>query len=203
MKHQPLIFTTLLTALAVGPALSCANQSGHAKRSGSQSGDADAATAGAAVQRNDRVIGNLVGGSLGAGGGFLIGVSREKISRDTTQARANAINASQRAEKNPARPEQVDKAATADLNDDGFVTIDEVVAMRQANLNDPQMLERLRQTGEVFELTEYQQDYLRTRGVSDNVIRQLPTLNQSASRTASDAGRPRNDDADVVAAHSS
>jgi hypothetical protein len=199
MNHRPLVSTALFAALAMGPALSCASPS--SKHSGSQPGDADASTAGAPLNRNDHLIANLLGGSLGAGGGFLIGVSRDKIEQDKTQARADAIKASQRAEKNPAKPEQVDKATTADLNNDGFVTIDEVVAMRQANLNDQQMLDRLRQTGEIFELTEYQQDYLRTRGVSDNVIRQLPTVNQDAARTASDAGHPRDETSGAVAAH--
>jgi hypothetical protein len=200
MKRRRVISTALLTALAVGPALSCANQSGHAKHPGTQPGDAGATTAGAPLARNDHLIADLLGGSLGAGGGFLIGVSRDKIEQDKARARADAIKASQRAEKNPAKPEQVDKATTADLNDDGFVTIDEVVAMRQANLNDPQMLQRLQQTGEIFELTEYQQDYLRTRGVTDNVIHQLPTLNQDAARTASDADRPRDATPNVAAA---
>jgi hypothetical protein len=203
MNHWPLVSTALLAALAVAPTLSCASHSSNAQHSGSQTGDADASTAGAPLNRNDHLIANLLGGSLGAGGGFLIGVSRDTIEQDKTQARADAIKASQRAEKNPARPEQVVKASTGDLNKDGFVTIDEVVAMRQANLNDQQMLDRLRQTGEIFELTEYQQDYLRTRGVSDNVIRQLPAVNQGVARTASDADHPRKETPGGAAAHRS
>jgi hypothetical protein len=182
MIARRLATSVLLASLAIGPSLGCAD---HAKQASAQPGDADATTAGIPLSPNDHPIASLLGGSLGAGGGFLIGVSRDLIDQDKTQTRADAIKASQRAEKNPAKPDQVDKAKTADLNADGFVTIDEVVAMRQANLNDPQILQRLRQTGEIFELTEYQQDYLRTRGVSDKVISQLPTLNQDAARTAS------------------
>jgi hypothetical protein len=200
MNHRSLISTALLTALASVLTVGCAHQSGHAKHPGTQPGDADVATAGASLPRNDHPIASLLGGSLGAGGGFLMGVSRDTIEQDRARARADAMKASQRAEKSPAKPEQVDKAKTADLNDDGFVTIDEVVAMRQANLNDQQMLQRLQQTGEIFELTEYQQDYLRTRGVSDNVIGQIPTLNQAAARTASRVNQGAN--ADVAAGRS-
>jgi hypothetical protein len=202
MNHRSLISTALLTALAFGQTLGCASQAGHAGRPGSQPGESagrganpDVTTAGASLPRADHQIANLLGGSLGAGGGFLMGVRRDKIEQDPAQARADAVKASQRAEKNPAKPDQVDKAATADLNEDGFVTIDEVVAMRQANLNDQQMLQRLQQTGEIFELTEYQQDYLRTRGVSDQLIHQIAALNQAAARTASDVDQATNGDA--------
>ena len=145
---------------------------------------------------NAHPVSHIIHGGLGAGGGFLIGASRDKLDQNTPQAREDAIKASQRAEKNPAKPEAVDKSPTADLNADGYVTLDEVVALRQAHLNDPDLLERLRRTGDSFELTEYQQDYLRTRGVSDAVIHQIPTLNQDAARTASHHATPN----DVAAA---
>ena len=122
-------------------------------------------------------ISHVCDNDLGAGGGFLIGASPAKLATDKAQAKADAVKASQRAERNPAKPDAVDRAPTADLNNDGYVTLDEVVAMRQANVNDQQIVERLQQTGQLFELTEYQQDYLRTRGVSDAVIHQIPTLN--------------------------
>jgi hypothetical protein len=161
--------------------------------------DDTAATASATDARladESHPIRRVIGGGLGAGGGFLIGANPDKLdAADKPQAKAEAVKASQRAEKNPAKPDDVDRAATADLNDDGFVTLDEVVALRQANVNDQQMLERLQRTGDLFELTEYQQDYLRTRGVSDAVLRQIPALNPGGNaRTASqDDSRPRAD----------
>jgi hypothetical protein len=61
-------------------------------------------------------------------------------------------------------------APTADLNGDGFVTMDEVMAMKQAGFSDQQILEKMRATGQVFELTPQQQDYLRRNGVDQYVI---------------------------------
>jgi hypothetical protein len=69
-------------------------------------------------------------------------------------------------------------ATTADVNGDGFVTLDEVVAMRQAGLSDQQMLERLRLTGQVFELTAEQEQHLRSQGVSAHVVNQMQDINR-------------------------
>ena len=101
--------------------------------------------------------------------------------------REEAIAANRRAEQNPAKAEQVDKATTADLNDDGFVTLDEVVAMERANLSDREMVDRLQRTGQVFELTEQQEKYLEDRGVSRDVVVEMREMNQPAdyARTAS------------------
>jgi hypothetical protein len=69
-------------------------------------------------------------------------------------------------------------APTADLNGDGYVTLDEVVAMRHAGVSDSQMVQRLQATGEVFTLNPDQQNYLRSQGVSDYVINQMQTINR-------------------------
>jgi hypothetical protein len=122
------------------------------------------------------LLGALVGGALGAGGGYLIGANSDRI---TGRDSAGAQEAVRRAQSNPATPEQARSAPTADLNGDGFVTMDEVAAMRQAGLSDQQMLEKMRATGQVFELTAQQQDYLRSQGVSQYVIDQMPQINRS------------------------
>jgi hypothetical protein len=124
------------------------------------------------TQRSQHLIRNLVGGELGAAGGHLIGAKPEFLNNgpDRAKHREAAVKASKLAEQSPAKPESVEKARTADLNDDGCVTLDEVVAMRRANLGDGEMLDRLRAAHQVYDLSEYQEDYLRTRGVSDAVI---------------------------------
>ncbi|HZV34671.1 MAG TPA: hypothetical protein VFB72_08880 [Verrucomicrobiae bacterium] len=71
---------------------------------------------------------------------------------------------------------EVARTNTADLNGDGFVTLDEVVAMKQAGLTDDQMIARLRATGQVFELTPQQENYLRSQGVSSFVINQMESI---------------------------
>jgi len=83
---------------------------------------------------------------------------------------------------------QANSATTADLNGDGFVTLDEVVAMKQAGFSDQRMLDYMRATGQVFELTADHQQFLRDRGVSENVIRQMATLNQGAAGATQPSG---------------
>lgn len=202
MPKPRLVPILLTTALGLGSLAGCENL--RAVRHPNESSNAGSASqADAQLADKSHPIRRVIGTSLGAGGGFLIGADLDKLdAADKAQAKAEAVRASQRAEKNPARPDAVDRSPTADLNKDGFVTLDEVVAMRQANVNDQQILERLQLTGDVFELTEYQQDYLRTRGVSDAVLRQIPALNRDAAAARTAAQRePR--DREAAAANAS
>lgn len=143
-----------------------------------------------ATTQAEHAFGSLINGALGPGGGYLIGIKQDALrGSEHDQIRDQAIRASQRAEKNPVRTEDVDRARTADLNADGFVTLDEVVAMRQANLGDAEILQRLTDAGDVFDLSDYQETYLRDRGVSDKVIHQLRTTNQDFARADDDRDR--------------
>jgi hypothetical protein len=189
MFKKTMISTALIGSLAMAPLTGCESLPGNDKQQGAVIGGVGGALAGAALSKNNRGLGALIGGALGAGGGWLIGANKDKITgkddNERRESRDEAIRASERAERNPATAADVDKARTADLNDDGFVTLDEVVALRQANLSDDEMINRLKDTGQVFELTDYQEDYLRTRGVSDDVIREMRNMNQDYARTAS------------------
>jgi len=51
------------------------------------------------------------------------------------------------------------------------------VALDKAGLSDSEIVERLDATDQFFELTREQEDYLRSQGVSDRVIRDMRTLN--------------------------
>ena len=75
-----------------------------------------------------------------------------------------------RAQQNPASVADAEHSETADLNHDGFVTLDELVAMKQAGLSDQQMTDRLRRTNYLFQLTDRQRQYLLDRGVDQTVI---------------------------------
>jgi len=142
------------------------------------------AAAGAAIGgQHHRVLGALLGGAAGAGGGYLIGANMDRIKGNDT---AGAQAAMQRAQEHPATPQQALNAQTADLNGDGFVTMDEVVAMKRAGFSDPQILDRMRATGQVFELTSQQQDYLRNNGLDQYIIDQIPALNRQAAAPAYD-----------------
>jgi hypothetical protein len=89
-----------------------------------------------------------------------------------------AIKASDRDRDNPPTTSDVERARTADLNGDGYVTLNEVVAMRKAGLSDREMIRRLEDTGQVFSLSSEQENYLRERGVSDEVVRAMRNMNQ-------------------------
>ena len=76
-------------------------------------------------------------------------------------------------------------ATSADLDGDGAVSLDEVVALGRSGLDDAEVLERLERTGHTFDLSTSQEQYLRTRGISDDLIARLRTLNRAAPAPAS------------------
>ncbi len=100
----------------------------------------------------------------------------EKANGDE-QDKEQARQAVQKAQNNPATVEDVRNSTTADLNNDGFVTLDEVVAMERAGLSDDEMIKRLEATNQIFELSADQQKYLRDRGVSQHVIDRMQQIN--------------------------
>lgn len=158
----------------------CSSLPGSDEQQGAVIGGATGAAVGAAVTKN-RALGAVIGGAVGAAGGYVIGKNKEKITGDDSDDGQQEETAAVRAQQTPATPDQARSATTADVNSDGFVTLDEVVAMKQANLTDDQIIERLRATNQVFDLTEEQRRYLLDRGVSQNVVTQLETLNQTTA----------------------
>ncbi len=173
--------TSLITSLGLAAAVlmtntGCQQLPGTSGEQGAAIGGVGGAATGALVGgEHHRLLGALLGGAVGAGGGYLIGANKDKImGHDSSAAEAAVRNA----QAHPATPQAALNATTADLNGDGFVTMDEVVAMRQAGLSDQQILQRMQATGQVFELTPEQQQYLRTNGVDDYVISQIPELNR-------------------------
>jgi hypothetical protein len=184
----------LVGSMALGPAVGCSNLPGGSKEQGAVIGGLGGAAAGALIAKNNRGLGALIGGALGAGGGYLIGAQKDKIDKKKAE---EARQASDRAERNPARADDVTRSRTADLNNDGFVTMDEVVAMRKAGLSDSEMIDRLQRTDQVFELTDRQVEYLRDRNVSTRVIDAMQDMNRDdRARTASGSrdSRDRYDD---------
>lgn len=177
MKRLLQIFiTTAVSAAFLLGMTGCENLPGQPKTQGAVIGGVGGAAAGAAIGGGKhQVLGALLGGALGAGAGYVIGANKDRIAnRDTS----GAVQATQTAQSRPATAEDARAATTADLNHDGFVTLDEVVAMRDAGFSDQQMLDRMRATGQVFELTQEQQQFLASRGVSQNVINQMQELNR-------------------------
>ncbi len=163
-------------ALIGAPMVGCEDLPGSDEQQGAVIGGVAGAAGGALVAGEDnRLLGALIGGAVGAGGGYLVGANKDKILGEDEEEARQAVD---RAEREPATVLEARSAGTADINNDGFITLDEVVAMEEAGYNDRQILRRLEATGHVFELTRDQRDYLLDRGVSENVVRQMEDLNQ-------------------------
>ena len=193
MRRSKTIYTGAVAALMIS-ALGCQELPGTREQQGAVIGGASGAAVGAAVGGENRALGALLGGLLGAGGGYLIGANWDKIRGED---REGAERASAEAQRDPATAEEAKNATTADVNRDGFVTLDEVVAMEQAGFADQEILDRLRSSGQVFELTEQQRQYLQNRGVSQRVVAQMEGLNRTPTSSSiptddtSIIGRPR------------
>lgn len=173
-KPGPTMSAALVGLLLVG----CENLPGNSRQQGAAIGGVSGAAAGAAIGGSDhRLLGALLGGAIGAGGGYVIGAQADKVNNRDHKGAQEAVRS---AESSPATADQARTAQTADVNGDGFVTMDEVVAMDKAGLNNSDMIERLRATGQVFELTEQQRKYLLDNGVDAQVVNQMEELNREA-----------------------
>ena len=135
---------------------------------------AGGAAGGAAAGAPAAGVGALVGGALGAAGGAVVGATNEK---NDMKYREEALRAARGAEDNPALASAVRPGGTADLNDDGFVTTDEIIALKKAGLSDDEMIKRLRATQQVFGLTADQERKLLDAGVSPRVVQALRGMN--------------------------
>jgi predicted metalloprotease len=173
----PLTTLCLTASMFVG----CENLPGTKGQQGAVVGGATGAATGAVVGgEKHRGLGAVIGGVLGAAGGYVVGANSDKI---LNKDKDNAETAGRQAQTTPATAEQARTARTADINQDGFVTLDEVSALRQAGLGDEEMLNRLQATGQVFDLTEDGKRYLRDHGVSEHVINEMQNLNQQRRQT--------------------
>ena len=175
MRNQRIIeFITI--GLAGVFIVGCEELPGTKGQQGAVVGGATGAATGAVVGgEKHRGVGAILGGVLGAAGGYVIGANSDKI---LGKDKDDAEGAATRAQTTPATAEQAKTAATADINSDGYVTLDEVSAMRDAGLTDEQMLRKLEATGQIFDLTAEGQKYLRDKGVSEYVIKEMQNLNQ-------------------------
>jgi len=130
---------------------------------------------------------DLVDDQLGPTGGFLIAAAPEKFDQHKEK---EAITVSQKAEQSPATVADARNSVTADLNGDGYVTLDEVVALKHAGLSDAEIVSRLDNTHQVFSLTPEQERYLTDRGISHDVANRIYELAKMGSAGAIMAGAP-------------
>lgn len=183
MLRRKLIGTAVIGAFIVAPLAGCDSLPGNKKTQGAVIGGVGGAAAGALVAKDNRLIGGLIGGALGAGGGYLIGAQLDKTD---PKNRDEALRAARDAEARPARASDVKNSDTADLNNNGYVTMDEIVAMKDARLSDSEMIRRLEKTDQIFELTDAQENYLRDHGIDRRVINAMLDMNRDTARFASD-----------------
>lgn len=171
-----LIPASVSIALLAGAGLGCENLPGSRESQGAVIGGVAGAGAGAAISGENRLLGAIIGGALGAGGGYLIGAHTDWFG--DPDAEEEARQAVREAQADPATAEDVSGSNDADLNQDGFVTLDEVIAMERAGLSDAEILVRLRLTDQVFELTRAQRSQLIAAGVSSEVVEEMPRINR-------------------------
>ena len=185
MRRIKLTSLVLTASIGLAPLAGCESLPGGKKEQGAVIGGVGGAVAGAAIAKDNRAVGALIGGALGAGGGYLVGANLDK-NKDKDKTKDEAIKASEKAQANPAKASDVKDSTTADLNDDGFVTLDEVVAMKDAGLSDKEMIKRLERTQQYFELTDEQMKYLRDHEVDSKVIQAMRDMRPDEARTASE-----------------
>jgi hypothetical protein len=185
-------------SLAAAPLMSgCESLPGSRTEQATVIGGAGGAAVGAILAKENRLLGALIGGALGAGAGYLIGAKTDWFDGDDEDARDEAAESVQNAQNNPATAEQARRARTADINNDGFVTMDEIIAMERAGLTDRQMIERLEAADQVYDLNDEQRQYLLDHGVSQNVVNRMLTINREerdrilSSRSGDVVGRPQ------------
>jgi hypothetical protein len=185
----------VIGSMGLAPLAGCESLPGSEKEQGAVIGGVGGAVAGAALGGEDnRLVGALIGGALGAGGGYLIGANlEEKDDQDKEQVRKDATEAVRKAESDPATAEEARDARTADVNADGFVTLDEVIAMEKAGVSENEMIRRLERTNQEFALTTKQEEYLKENGINDSVINAMRKMEVDEARVASEKEEPKKD----------
>jgi hypothetical protein len=169
---RQLVSTSLCVILSAFAGLNgCESNTGRGAAAGGAGGAiTGGAAAGAAAGAPAAGVGAVAGAAIGATAGAILGSAKDR----TEEQRARATAMSQR---NPALASAVVSGGNADLNDDGFVTTDEIIAMHKAGLSDQEIIARSRSTQQIFQLSTDQERYLVESGVRPSVVMQLRTLN--------------------------
>lgn len=168
---------TLVGAAAALMLVACENLPGTRTEQTTGAGAAAGAAVGAAAMDND-LIGALLGGAAGAAGGYLIGARTDWFGGDSDGTSQAAREAVEEARENPATAADVRGTDDADLNGDGFVTLDELIAMEDADLSDDEIVDRLEATDQVFQLSAEQREQLIDAGLSPNLVARVDEINR-------------------------
>jgi len=137
-------------------------------QTGALVGGAGGAAAGAAIgsASGNAGKGALIGGAIGLIGGGLIGHGMDKSDEAKEKEAQRKYEAEQRAERNSRRYSSA--AAPADR-----VTQSDVIAWSRQGKSDDVIIDRIERSDSVFRLTAADEDTLRQRGVSEDVIQAM------------------------------
>src|SRR5439155_26983774 len=110
IRHRVIVYV-MTGGLLLSSTPGCENLPGNPKEQGTVAGGVGGAVAGAAIAgKNNRLLGALIGGALGAGGGYLIGANWDKINGKDKEG---ATRADENARTHPAAAKDVDRSKTA------------------------------------------------------------------------------------------
>lgn len=137
---------------------------------------AGGAAAGALVAEN-ALAGALIGGAVGAASAHLIGAHTDWFEGDR---RDEARHAAERSGSVTYTSQEALQAESADLNEDGLVTTQELIALERAGLGDAEILQKLRATNHVFQLSPAQRDRLLAAGMSPRLLDDMEEINRDA-----------------------
>ena len=105
----------------------------------------------------------------GPGGGWIIAATPEHIGQHSI---GSAQQANRQAEQQPAGQADVERSDSCDLNGDGFVTMDEMLAIKPPAHHRAARWPRAPHAPDL-PLTDRQQQYLRDRGISQDVMKAM------------------------------
>ena len=131
-----------------------------------------------------RSVAALANEAAGPGGGWIIAASPEML---RTHSLGSARKVNQQAEQQPVRHTDAENSPNADLNHDGFVTMDEILALKRAGLTSNDIIDHVRQTPMTFELSDRQQQYLKDRAIDQSVINAMLQMNGNGPNSNPDA----------------
>lgn len=158
----------------------------------------EAAVAGAAVGAAATSLigsgeGTLLGALAGAGAGYVLAAETDWFTggedppdppghhhhSSSSHSPASFFNHLAWTRVHPATIASVYTDDDADLNGDGMVTIDEVVAMAHSELDQGQVMARLEATNQVFFFNAGKRQRLLTAGVAPDVVAKLQALSRA------------------------
>lgn len=187
---------TLPTAALVALILAgCASLPYSPKTETAVAGAAAGALVGSMVGEDDE--GAIWGALAGAGLGYVLASETDWFTDDqpegdhhhhssSSHSRVSFYRHLAYARVHPATIASVYTDDDADLNGDGLVTVDEVVAMAHSDLSEDEVIARLDATEQVFFLSPAQRQRLLDAGVATDVVAAIDTLAQAhASASAS------------------